>query len=117
MGVSMNVIEKIEGLEGCENLTKLDLTLNFVGRISTIINLRKNQHLEELYLVGNPCAGFCDYRPFVITVLPQLKILDGTNIEISERLIARQSFEEIKNSILQEERNYLSQREKEKQEV
>ena len=68
-------------------------------------------------IVGNPCAGFKNYRSFVITVLPQLKILDGTNIEISERLIARQSFEEIKNSILQQERNYLSQREKEKQEV
>ena len=52
LNVSMNVIEKIEGLEGCENLTKLDLTLNFVGQISTILNLRKNQHLEELYLVG-----------------------------------------------------------------
>ena len=52
LNVSMNVIDIIEGLEGCENLKKLDLTLNFVGRISTIINLRKNQHLEELYLVG-----------------------------------------------------------------
>ena len=48
----MNVIELIEGLEGCENLKKLDLTLNFVGQISSILSLRKNERLEELYLVG-----------------------------------------------------------------
>ena len=52
LNVSMNVIETIEGLDGCENLRKLDLTLNFVGQLSSVLNLRKNQHLEELYLVG-----------------------------------------------------------------
>ena len=41
-------------------------------------------------MTGNPCAGFKDYRNFVIAVLPRLKTLDGTNIEISERLLARQ---------------------------
>ena len=41
-------------------------------------------------MAGNPCAGFKDYRNFVIAVLPRLKTLDGTNIEISERLLARQ---------------------------
>ena len=52
LNISMNVIEIIEGLEGCENLKKLDLTLNFVGQISSILSLRKNERLEELYLVG-----------------------------------------------------------------
>ena len=52
LNLSMNVIETIEGLEGCENLRKLDLTLNFIGQLSSILNLRHNLHLEELYLVG-----------------------------------------------------------------
>ena len=52
LNVSMNVIEIIEGLEGCENLKKLDLTLNFVGQISSVLSLRQNMYLEELYLVG-----------------------------------------------------------------
>ena len=52
LNVSMNVIEVVEGLEGCENLRKLDLTLNFVGRITSLLSLRQNLHLEELYLVG-----------------------------------------------------------------
>lgn len=52
LNISMNVIETIEGLDGCENLRKLDLTLNFVGQLSSVLSLRKNQHLEELYLVG-----------------------------------------------------------------
>ena len=52
LNVSMNVIEVVEGLEGCENLRKLDLTLNFVGQITSLLSLRQNLHLEELYLVG-----------------------------------------------------------------
>ena len=36
LNVSMNAIERIEGLENCESLRKLDLTLNFVGEISSI---------------------------------------------------------------------------------
>ena len=51
-------------------------------------------------MTGNPCAGFKDYRNFVIAVLPRLKTLDGTGIEISERLLARQRFAEVRESVL-----------------
>ena len=51
-------------------------------------------------MTGNPCAGFKDYRNFVIAVLPRLKTLDGTNIEISERLLARQRFAEVRDAVL-----------------
>ena len=89
VNISMNAIEFIEGLERCENLKKLDMTLYFVGEISTIFSLRANESLEELYPTGNPCATFKYYREFVIIVLPQLKYLDGINIEKSERILAR----------------------------
>ena len=61
LNISMNAIEVIEGLENCESLRKLDLTLNFIGKISSIYSLRNNQHLEDLYLVGNIVVIVCFY--------------------------------------------------------
>ena len=45
---SINNIEKIENLEGCESLKKLDFTLNFIGDILSVENLKKNIFLEDL---------------------------------------------------------------------
>ena len=33
---------------GCESLQKLDLTVNFVGELTSIESLRKNYHFKEL---------------------------------------------------------------------
>lgn len=59
---------------GCEGLTKLDLTINFIGELSSIKTLRHNIHLKELFLMGNPCADFDGYRQFVVATLQQLKV-------------------------------------------
>ena len=48
LNISMNAIEVVEGLEACESLRKLDLTLNFVGKISSVCNLRKVPQLCNL---------------------------------------------------------------------
>ena len=52
----------------------------------------------------------------MITVLPQLSMLDGIKIERSERIIAKQRFGQIKDSILQQEKDYMAKREKEREE-
>lgn len=59
---------------GCEGLTKLDLTVNFIGELSSIKTLQHNIHLKEIFLMGNPCADFEGYRPFVVATLQQLKV-------------------------------------------
>ena len=41
----------------------------------TVDSLVHNEHLEELYLVGNPCADWHGYRQYVVAKLPQLKKL------------------------------------------
>lgn len=63
---------------GCEELAKLDLTVNFIGQLSSIKTLQHNIHLKELFLMGNPCADFDGYRPFVVASLPQLKVRTRT---------------------------------------
>ncbi|KAJ3153083.1 Protein tilB [Geranomyces michiganensis] len=93
--LALNNISKIENLEHCESLEKLDLTVNFVENPLDVVHLKNNEQLRELYLVGNPCTRKEGYREAVITLLPQLRMLDGHEITRSERLAAAQVFDQI----------------------
>ncbi|XP_027145643.1 dynein axonemal assembly factor 11 isoform X1 [Larimichthys crocea] len=117
LNLALNNIEVIENLEGCESLQKLDLTVNFVGRLSSVDSLKHNIHLTELFLVGNPCTEFEGYRQYVVTALPQLKCLDGTEISRSERIRASQGLEEVKRRVWEQEKEYLKRRTREKGEA
>jgi protein TilB len=55
-------------------LKKLDLTVNFIDDLFCIENLKQNDQLEQLFLVGNPVTEIQGYRSFVIHTLPQLKV-------------------------------------------
>ena len=85
---AVNNIRKIENLQRCESLAKLDLTVNFIDKSSllTVHTLEANYKLEDLYLMGNPCADFSGYRVFVVGTLPQLRRLDGKEVTPSERI-------------------------------
>lgn len=61
LNLAINNIERFEGLEQLESLNKLDVTLNFIGELTSIENLKGNYNLTQLYMVGNPCTG---ERPF-----------------------------------------------------
>ncbi|KAL2916933.1 hypothetical protein HK105_203365 [Polyrhizophydium stewartii] len=98
--LSLNNITTIENLEGCESLEKLDLTVNFVGDPLCVESLKGNIHLRELFLVGNPCTDVPGYREFVITTLPQLRLLDSKEIEKSERILAAQEYPAIREALL-----------------
>ncbi|XP_069367536.1 dynein axonemal assembly factor 11 isoform X2 [Paralichthys olivaceus] len=117
LNLALNNIEVIENLEGCESLQKLDLTVNFIGCLSSVESLRHNIHLRELFLVGNPCTLFEGYRQFVLSSLPQLKWLDGTEISRSERIRSSQGLEEVKRRVLEQEKEYLRRRAEEREEV
>ncbi|XP_077023805.1 dynein axonemal assembly factor 11 isoform X3 [Tamandua tetradactyla] len=102
---------------GCEGLTKLDLTVNFIGELSSVKNLQHNIHLKELFLMGNPCADFEGYRQFVVATLQQLKWLDGKEIERSERIQALQNYPVIEQQIREQEEAYCFKRAKDKEEA
>jgi protein TilB len=91
--MALNNVSKIEGLEGCESLTKLDLTVNFIDvedLEESMYNLRANTMLEDLYMLGNPCMDWGGARDFVIASLGQIKQFDGKLISKTERIEARQ---------------------------
>ena len=74
LNLALNNIQKIENLEGCESLKKLDLTVNFIDLEefeNSLWNLRANTQLEDLYLIGNPVDKWAGYRDFVCASLPQ----------------------------------------------
>uniref|UniRef100_A0A8C4XDN7 Leucine-rich repeat-containing protein 6 n=1 Tax=Erpetoichthys calabaricus TaxID=27687 RepID=A0A8C4XDN7_ERPCA len=117
LNLALNNIERIENLEGCESLQKLDFTVNFIGELSSVESLQNNIHLQELYLVGNPCTDFKGYREFVVATLHQLKFLDGKKIERSERIKATQDLPTIRQWIREQEEMHLKRRVQEKHEA
>ncbi|XP_043545336.1 dynein axonemal assembly factor 11 [Chiloscyllium plagiosum] len=117
LNLALNNIERIENLEGCEFLQKLDLTVNFVGELTSVESLKLNVHLQELYLVGNPCCDFAGYRKFVIATLPQLKSLDGKEITRSEWIQALQEYPIVRQQVVEQQQAYILKRTKEKETV
>ena len=77
LNLALNNLRRVENLERCESLAKLDLTMNFIETTSllSLATLQGNMHLKELHLIGNPCTEWSAYRPYVIATLPQLKRL------------------------------------------
>ncbi|KAJ0181966.1 hypothetical protein K1T71_002688 [Dendrolimus kikuchii] len=114
LNLALNNIEIIENLQRCESLQKLDLTLNFIGEIKSVETLIDNYNLEHLYLTGNPCTDYDNYRDYIIGTLPQLSTLDGREIERTERIKALQNLPLIRPDVLFEQENYRHQRAKQK---
>lgn len=79
LNLALNNITKVQNLQRCESLTKLDLTANFIPKagLLSLASLAGNYALRELFLVGNPCADWPGYRQYVLGVLPQLARLVG----------------------------------------
>lgn len=102
LNLAVNNVRVIENLDRCENLRKLDLTLNFVGLDAlgpSCANLAPCTNLRELYLMGNPCTSFPQWRLYVIGRLPQLESLDGADVTKSERIRARQQYDALQAAL------------------
>ena len=84
--MALNNITKIQNLQQCEALQKLDLTVNFIDKagLLSMASLQENIHLQELFLLGNPCAEWPGYRPYVVATLLHLHKLvsHGHSVDI-----------------------------------
>ncbi|XP_044014631.1 dynein axonemal assembly factor 11 [Aphidius gifuensis] len=112
LNLALNNIVIIENLEGLECLKKLDLTMNFIGDLKSVKTLKLNYKLEQLYLTGNPCTDYDNYRNYVITVLPQIKQLDMIDIKKSDRIIASQKFHIAEGDVVRGYWDYMKLRKK-----
>lgn len=85
LNLAINNITKVQNLQRCESLARLDLTMNFVSKanLCTVASLAANMDFTELHLVGNPCTEWKGYRPYVIVSVPQLKRLVSMHISMA----------------------------------
>jgi len=92
LNMAVNSVSKIEGVKRCESLNKLDLTLNFIDvedLKESLENLEWCPNFTELYLTGNPCTDWPNYRQYTVAKVDTLLRLDGEEVQKSERLKAK----------------------------
>eukprot|EP00904_Undaria_pinnatifida_P003850 jgi/Undpi1/13466/HiC_scaffold_8.g03125.m1 len=102
LNLALNNISKVEGLQSCEFLNKLDLTVNFVDLDeleSSVDAMEGNLHLRDLYMMGNPCQSWEGFEAYVIARLPQLERLDGKEVTRTDRIKAQQSLPALRMEI------------------
>ena len=98
LNLALNNLTQIEGLDNCESLKKLDLTVNFIDLDNleeSMVNLSRCPIFKELYMTGNPCTDWKGYRDFVIATIDQLETLDGKEVTKSERIKAKQAYDDL----------------------
>lgn len=117
LNLAVNNIEVIENLEQLESLEKLDLTLNFIGQLTSVGNLRDNYNLRELILTGNYCCSYDGYRQFVILTLPQLRLLDGIEIKRTDQLTANKEIDDLRQSIERQQNEQRLKRDEQKDRI
>ncbi|OQS01670.1 hypothetical protein ACHHYP_00413 [Achlya hypogyna] len=86
--LSQNNLSSLAGIEQLANLKMLSLGSNTVGDFDDVARLGVLPHLRTLYLVGNPVCDAPNYRARVLALLPQLAVLDTTDVSAKERQLA-----------------------------
>ncbi|CAN0101881.1 unnamed protein product, partial [Ectocarpus fasciculatus] len=102
LNLALNNIAKVEGLQSCEFLNKLDLTVNFVDMDeleNSVSAMEGNRHLKDLYMMGNPCQSWAGFEAYTIARLPQLERLDGKEITRTDRIKAQQRLPALRKEI------------------
>jgi protein TilB len=100
--MAVNSVRKIEGVRRCESLNKLDMTLNFIDvedLKESIEELEFCENLQELFLTGNPCTEWKDYKDYIVAKLPQLVRLEGDDINRSQRLAAKAKLKKLEDDL------------------
>eukprot|EP01029_Cantina_marsupialis_P025275 TRINITY_DN6670_c0_g1_i1.p1 TRINITY_DN6670_c0_g1~~TRINITY_DN6670_c0_g1_i1.p1 ORF type:complete len:455 (+),score=118.62 TRINITY_DN6670_c0_g1_i1:79-1443(+) len=115
INLALNNVTKIEGIKSCEFLNKLDMTANFINFESlreSVDNLAEMEHLKELFVLGNPFMNpkkdlekgdetiAWDYgRQYLIARLPQLNVIDGKEITLTERIMSEHLLEDLEKQL------------------
>ena len=68
----------VEGLEGCESLRKLDLTLNFIGKVHTVLTFQMvaPQYFNPKRQSRGKCEGFCGVQVSTVRTLLKNEALE-----------------------------------------
>lgn len=73
-------------LQNVYHLKKLELQFNNITEIVELRNLQSLKSLRLLDLTNNPVTEFKPYRYTILSILPNLKFLDQTEIDVAEKV-------------------------------
>ena len=85
VSMPMTYITSLEQFSFCPNLRELLLRQNLISDFQEIEHLSGLNFLTRLWLSDNPICNVSGYRKRVISMLPQLKVLDEIPITNEER--------------------------------
>ena len=87
ISLSSNKISSLKPFRNLPNLKKLILRNNHIENVDEIDNLKNCENLDSLWLEENPVCKKEEYKIHLVKTLPNLKILDNTNMtEIKEEI-------------------------------
>jgi hypothetical protein len=88
--LSSNHISTLADIAYCTNLEELYIRCNVISTLSELVHLKSLNKLRVLWLEGNPCTKYPEYRLNVLHVLPHLHRLDNIVVENDELVAASQ---------------------------
>ncbi|KAL4455778.1 hypothetical protein ABPG74_003188 [Tetrahymena malaccensis] len=86
--LSNNNLTDLEGIQQFKKLRTLTLAHNELSNVKILRQISQLNSLEQLNLSGNPIAKHPNYKIYLLTVLPNLKSLDGRPVSEEARLKA-----------------------------
>ncbi|KAJ3165929.1 hypothetical protein HDU88_003804 [Geranomyces variabilis] len=89
LSLAINSIKSLSAFRDLTALKELYLRRNQISDIGELQHLRRLSNLNVLWLSENPIASHPQYRQFVISLLPNLRKLDDTDVTRQEREMAR----------------------------
>jgi len=78
------------------NLKWLILNGNRIGTLQDLDPLRNCKSLTHLSLIGNPVVNQKNYREYLVSIIPKLRVLDFKKISLFERKEAKRLFGDAK---------------------
>ncbi|EEB11657.1 protein phosphatases pp1 regulatory subunit, putative [Pediculus humanus corporis] len=83
-----NLIKDLKFLKNVHSLKKLELQGNDITDLLQLTNMKKLKNLRQLDLSNNDVSKQKPYRNLILSFLRELKFLDQTEVNISERVAA-----------------------------
>lgn len=85
VSLPVNRISTLKDFQGLAKLRELSVRDNCIRDLRELLYLRNCKALENIWIVGNPCAEAANARITAIAILPQLKKLNNIEITQNER--------------------------------
>lgn len=92
-----SIMKILQSFAILQNLKHLSLMNNKIRKLESLQQLKEATSLTDLVLTGNEVTSLENYRPYVIFLVPSLKVLDFKRVTMKERQLAQQLFGEVKN--------------------